>query len=369
MKNLRCVLALALGMMPLLAQALIVIVGLTTCGYADNTGTGTATAGIYIMQTKWGGSGSGDGQFNYPHGVAVDGSGNVFVVDYYNYRIQKFTADGTFITKWGSYGSGDGQFSNPYGVAVDSSGNVFVADYYNHRIQKFTADGTFITKWGSEGSGDGQFYYPHGVAVDGYGNVFVADYNNYRIQKFKPYPAGWLSGKVTSSVDNKAMNGAMVEVFNNEAVRVATTTDTNGNYCLFVPAGSCTVRVTAIGYGMLEHIVMVVENATTTVNSSLIAGGITGERLTLYNNLFDPTKNEGVIIKYELTENAEVSIIIYDFRGNLIRTLVNGYQSTGVYTETWHGKNDDGAIVASGTYLIQIKAGGFKETKKVVVVE
>ncbi len=87
-----------------------------------------------------------------------------------------------FLTEWGSQGSGDGQFANPTGVAVDGSGNVFVADF-NSRIQKFTNTGTFLTKWGCPGSGDGQFSFPTGVAVDGSGNVFVADGNN-RIQKF-----------------------------------------------------------------------------------------------------------------------------------------------------------------------------------------
>ena len=80
-----------------------------------------------------------------------------------------------FVTKWGSSGSGDGQFNYPYGVAVDSSGNVYVADTTNNRIQKFSSEGTFITKWGSVGSGDGQFYYPTGVAVDPLGYVYVAD--------------------------------------------------------------------------------------------------------------------------------------------------------------------------------------------------
>src|SRR5207249_3749835 len=134
--------------------------------------------------TKWGSSGTGDGQFNRPGGVAMDGSGNVFVVDSGNSRIQKFTNTGTFLAKWGSLGSGDGQFNEPRGVAVDGSGNVFVADSNNNRIQKFTNTGSFLLKWGSMGCcAAGQFSFPVGVAVDGSGNVFVADNENIRIQK------------------------------------------------------------------------------------------------------------------------------------------------------------------------------------------
>jgi len=89
-----------------------------------------------------------------------------------------------FITKWGTEGEGDGQFNFPIGVAVDSSDNVYVADLGNRRIQKFDSDGTFITKWGSFGKGDGQFEFPTGVAVDSSGNAYVTDIENNRIQKF-----------------------------------------------------------------------------------------------------------------------------------------------------------------------------------------
>jgi DNA-binding beta-propeller fold protein YncE len=134
--------------------------------------------------TKWGSAGVGNRQFNSPEGVAVDSSGNVFVVDSSNRRIQTFTNTGEFITKWGSQGAGNGQFSFPRAIALDSSGNVFVTDSFKHNIQKFTNTGTFITKWGSEGSGDGQFSNPVSVVADSSGNVFVADLINDRIQKF-----------------------------------------------------------------------------------------------------------------------------------------------------------------------------------------
>ena len=82
--------------------------------------------------------------------MATDAAGNVYVADFGNHRIQKFSSAGTYLAQWGSYGSGDGQFSTPRGVATDAAGNVYVADQGNHRIQKF-GDGTTpatTTSWG-----------------------------------------------------------------------------------------------------------------------------------------------------------------------------------------------------------------------------
>jgi len=134
--------------------------------------------------TQWGSQGTGQGQFNWPYGVAVDASGNVYVADTYNNRIQKFTSSGVYITRWGSYGDGPGQFESPYGVAVDAPGYVYIADSHNFRIQKFTSNGVYITRWGSCGSAPAQFDWPSGVAVDASGNVYVADTCNHRVQIF-----------------------------------------------------------------------------------------------------------------------------------------------------------------------------------------
>jgi DNA-binding beta-propeller fold protein YncE len=134
----------------------------------------------------WGSFGGAPGQFVSPEGIAVDGSGNVFVGDTGNARIQKFDGAGTFLTAWGSVGSANGQFTNPRGVATDASGNVYVADSDNHRIQKFDNTGAFLAAWGSHGTATGQFDEPFGVATDAAGNVYVADTLNSRIQKFDP---------------------------------------------------------------------------------------------------------------------------------------------------------------------------------------
>ena len=147
------------------------------------------SSGTFI--TKWGATllglpvaGTGDGEFNLPAGVATDSLSNVYVADTTNNRIQKFNSTGGFLTKWGTSGSGNGQFALPQGIATDSSDNVYVADTGNNRIQKFNSTGGFITAWGSAGTGDGQFTSPSGVAVDSSGNVYVADAGNNRIQKF-----------------------------------------------------------------------------------------------------------------------------------------------------------------------------------------
>src|SRR5439155_3354 len=122
----------------------------------------TSSCGTFL--TTWGTSGSGNAQFRFPVGVAVDGSGNVFVTDSDNARIQKFDNGGTFLTTWGTRGSADGQFYSFTGVAVDGSGNVFVADAANYRIQKFANAGAFVANCGTWATGDAQARLPVVVA-------------------------------------------------------------------------------------------------------------------------------------------------------------------------------------------------------------
>ena len=128
--------------------------------------------------------GTADGQFEYPFGVAVDGSGNVFVADTANNRIQKFDGAGNFLLTWGTAGTAEGDFAGPRGIAVDGAGNVFVTDTENNRVQEFNGSGVFLQAWGSFGSADGQFKLPRGIAVDDAGHVYVADAENFRIQRF-----------------------------------------------------------------------------------------------------------------------------------------------------------------------------------------
>ncbi|MGA2627554.1 MAG: 6-bladed beta-propeller [Candidatus Bathyarchaeia archaeon] len=158
--------------------------------YTVPTYSETVTAYYTVAQTSntfsfaFGSPGSGNGQFKNPHFITIDSSGNIYLTDSDNARVEKFDRSGNYITQWGSFGSGNGQFNEPTGIAVDSSGNVYVVDSNNHRVEKFTSSETYLSQFGSSGSGNGQFEDPTGIAVDSSGNVYVADNGANRVQEF-----------------------------------------------------------------------------------------------------------------------------------------------------------------------------------------
>jgi sugar lactone lactonase YvrE len=132
------------------------------------------------------GPGSGNNQFNFPAGLAVDSSNNLYVVDSANHRIQIFDSTGTFKSTINV--SGLSSFETA-GVAVDKSGNIYVTDTNNHQVQVFNSAGVLqfaIGQAGVSGTDSTHFDFPSGVALDSSGNIYVADEHNQRIQVFDP---------------------------------------------------------------------------------------------------------------------------------------------------------------------------------------
>jgi uncharacterized protein (TIGR03437 family) len=182
----------------------------------------SSTGIISTVAGNGGSSSSGDGgpatsaQLNWPHGVALDGSGNLYIGDYDNNRIRKVSSSGiiTTVAGTGTGGfSGDGgpatsaQLYNPNGVVLDGSGNLYFSDFSNNRIRKVSPSGiiTTVAGTGSSGfSGDGgpatsaQLSEPSGLAMDGSGNLFIADENNCRIRLIQTIGAAALSITTTS---------------------------------------------------------------------------------------------------------------------------------------------------------------------------
>jgi RHS repeat-associated protein len=137
-----------------------------------------------IYTASFGSSGTGNGQLKTPWGLAMDSSGNVWVSDTGNSRVEEFNSAGTFVRTVGSAGTGNGQFTSPEAIAVDPHGNIWVADSGNNRVEEFSSTGTYIKSIGSAGSGNGQFKNPEGIAFDVNGDIWVADNGNNRIQEF-----------------------------------------------------------------------------------------------------------------------------------------------------------------------------------------
>jgi len=80
----------------------------------------------------------------------------------------KFAKDGKFITAWGKHGKAAGEFDTPHGIALDSAGRVYVADRANNRVQIFEPDGKFVAEWK-------QFGRPSDIAIDKNDTIYVAD--------------------------------------------------------------------------------------------------------------------------------------------------------------------------------------------------
>ena len=156
-----------------------------------------ATSGVTVAGASSGVSGSDASHLNTPYSVYVDGSNNVYVADYNNNRIQKWApgaSSGTTVAG-GAYGTGASQFKFPAGVYVDMDGNIYVADAGNNRIQKWApgaSSGVTVAGTGSAGSGANQLSNPYGIYLDASGNLYIADQGNHRIQK-------WAAGASTGT--------------------------------------------------------------------------------------------------------------------------------------------------------------------------
>jgi DNA-binding beta-propeller fold protein YncE len=110
--------------------------------------------------------GTGPGQFLKPLGVAVDGQGNVYVMDVLACRLQKFDPQGQLVARFGTISAGIGGLVRPKHIAVDSDGIIYVVDAAFQNVQLFDQNGAVFTFFGSAGSHPGAMYLPAGICID-----------------------------------------------------------------------------------------------------------------------------------------------------------------------------------------------------------
>lgn len=174
-------------------------------------GSTSLTNGVIVAGGN--GRGTASNQFNGPTQIFIDASGNLYVLDYGNQRIQKFPAgsssatNGTTVASFG-WGSASYQLQGPACLYVNGAGDIFVSDSWNSRIQKLPVGSSLGSSWVTVAGGNGagsaanQLSYPGGFFVDSVGNMYVSDADNSRIQKF---PAG--SNSSTNGITVVGGNG------------------------------------------------------------------------------------------------------------------------------------------------------------------
>jgi sugar lactone lactonase YvrE len=165
----------------------------------DTSGVVTTIAGNGSATYAGDGGPATAASIRQPGGIALDGSGNIYISDNFNNRIRKIDASGNISTVAGNgtggY-SGDGgaataaMINRPMGITTDGSGNIYFADESNHAIRKVTISTGVITTVAGTGVGGystgvatmSRLRQPKDVAVDASGNIYIADWMNHRVR-------------------------------------------------------------------------------------------------------------------------------------------------------------------------------------------
>ena len=141
----------------------------------------------------WGTPGSGDGQFDLTRentnglgDIAFAADGSFYVLDAGNERVQKFSADRTFVQAWGSFGLGPGQFNDPISIEVDAAGTVLVLDDVRGVLERYSRDGEVLGQIDVFSNARAGFNASGGFTLDAAGNIYVSQTSPFQITKFSP---------------------------------------------------------------------------------------------------------------------------------------------------------------------------------------
>ena len=317
--------------------------------------------GAYVSQ--WGTQGSADGQFRGPSGIAVDLRGDVYVTDFYNHRIQRFSPDGALKHQWGSRGAGPGAFRGPASIAIDGAGDVLVTDLDGRRIQKFTGDGTFVRAWDA-GEG-GTLSAPWGIASDADGSIYVADRTGDRIHRFDP-SGRWVSSFGGHGRSAGALRGP-VGVAVSARGQVFVTDLANHRVQKFTPEGTFVSEIHGDPTDGGIHGLAISDGDLYLADARnhrviRLVGAASGmaeapRRIDAFAlGLAGPNPSpHGTTLRFAVPVRGRVKLEIIDIEGRRVRTLANGAFEAGEHIRSWDGLSDSRQRMAAGVYFVQAR--------------
>lgn len=267
--------------------------------------------------------------FNQPGGIKIGQDGNLYIADRNNNRIAIYSKDGNFI------GEIKGYFNKPMDLGFDNQGNIYVADSENDRVVIFDKNYNYITSFGKFGIGAGYFNKPEGI--DAKSLIYVTDRNNDCVKIFDKYGFQLceFGGNGNSEGRFNKPEGVLVDREGNIYV-----VDRNNN------------RVQK--FGMPEY-----EKPEQIPILSQVQSKIEIKNHISYPNPFSPNGdgiNDYAKIRFELTEEAEVQVKIYNQIGKLVYVYDKINCNAGANEVLWEGVNNAGKRINNGIYIYHIKA-------------
>ena len=297
---------------------------------------------------------------NQPEGVAVDAQGNVYIADTLDHAIRKVSPAGTITTLAGTGNagySGDGgpatgaRLNRPRGLAVDGSGNVYVADSGNNQVRRIDRVGTITTL-----DTGGALVDPRGVAVDRAGNVYIADTGNHQVRRVSPGSlATTIAGDGTCCYSGDG--GLALDARLNQPWGISV--DGNGNVYV-ADAGSNSVRMLSpVSTGIT---VSAVTNAASNQPGAVSPGelvvlygvGLSGVQSTLFNGVAGPVlyataSQVGAVAPYSLAGGTVQIVVQSAGAASAPVAATAAVTAPGVFTADGSGRGQAAAVNQDGT--------------------